>query len=102
MTISLQVLYPITDDSKFDYDYYVNSHFAIVGDNWGEFVESVTASKGIAGGPDAPPEFHAIATIMFKDMDALHAAMAVAGPVLADVENFTNSPPQMLIGEVLT
>ena len=101
MTVSLQVLYPITTDSKFDYDYYVDTHFPIVGTHWGEFIESVTASKGIAGGPDAPPAYHATATLTFKDMDTLQSALAVADPVLADIENFTNASPQMLIGEVL-
>ena len=50
-----------------------------MGDTWGEFIESVTASKGIAGaGPDLPPDFHVITTVKFKDMDALHAAFAAA------------------------
>ncbi|PHS39239.1 MAG: ethyl tert-butyl ether degradation protein EthD [Robiginitomaculum sp.] len=101
MSISLQVLYPISDDSKFDFTYYTESHFPIVGKHWGSFIESITASKGIAGGPDTPPAYHAIASLTFKDMDTLEAAIAVAEPVLADIANFTNVAPEMLIGEVL-
>jgi hypothetical protein len=37
----------------------------------------------------------------FDDMDKLHAALEVAGPVLADIPNFTNTEPKMLIGEVI-
>ena len=67
----------------------------------GAHIEGISASKGLAGGPDTPPDFHAVATLTFKDMDTLQAALAVADPVLADIPNFTNSQPQMLIGEVL-
>ncbi len=32
---------------------------------------------------------------------ALDAALGAAGPVIADIGNFTNTRPQMLIGEVI-
>jgi hypothetical protein len=48
-----------------------------------------------------PPAFHAIATMVFADADAMKAAMAAAGPVMADIANFTNVEPQILIGDVL-
>lgn len=101
MTVSLQVLYPISDGSKFDFDYYTKKHFPLVATHMGAHTENVTASRGLAGGPDVPPAYHAVATLTFVDMPALQAALAVAGPVLADIPNFTNSAPQMLIGQVL-
>ena len=102
MAVSLQVLYPIGDGTTFDYDYYTSTHFDIVGEHMGDHIESMLVTKGLAGGPDVPPGFHAVASLVFADQDALNAAMEVAGPVLADIPKFTNVQPQMLIGEVLS
>jgi uncharacterized protein (TIGR02118 family) len=101
MSISLQVIYPVTDDSTFDHDYYTATHLPLVAEHWGSFIESTLVTKGVAGGPDVPAPYHAVATIVFADQNALQSAMKVGGPVIADVPNFTNIRPQMLIGEVV-
>jgi len=101
MSMSLQVIYPIGDDTSFDYDYYLNTHMPLVGEHMGPHIQSTLVTKGLAGGPDTPPGSYAIATIVFKDQAAFDAAMAVAKPVLADIPNFTNTQPQMLVGEVV-
>ncbi|MBZ0128705.1 MAG: EthD family reductase [Rhodobacteraceae bacterium] len=101
MTVSLQVLYPVAKGTTFDFGYYMETHFPLVDKHMGKHIASISASKGIAGGPDVPPGFHAVATMKFSDMDALQAALGAAAPVLADIPNFTNTEPQMLIGEVL-
>ena len=67
----------------------------------GKYIQSNMIAKGLASGPDTPPGFHLIATHVFKDQQSFDAGMAVAGPVLADIANFTTVPPHMLIGEVL-
>lgn len=101
MALTLQVIYPITDSSHFDFDYYLGTHMPLVGEHMGPHIESTLVTKGLAGGPDAPPESYAVATIVFADQDSLNAAMAAAGPVIADIPKFTNTKPQMLIGEVI-
>ncbi|MDJ0821927.1 MAG: EthD family reductase [Paracoccaceae bacterium] len=101
MSISLQVAYPITDDTQFDHDYYLATHMALVDEHMGPHIDKTLVTKGLAGGPDVPPPFYAIASFVFADQAALDAAMAAAGPVLADIPKFTNSQPQMLIGQVL-
>ena len=101
MPVSLQVLYPVGDDTNFDHNYYMATHIPLVDKHMGAHIASVTASKGLAGGPDVPAGFHVIASMTFASMDNLQAALAVAGPVLADIPNFTNTEPQMLIGEVI-
>ena len=57
-------------------------------------------TKGVDGGPDQPPAFYAIATMTFADKAAMDAAMPKMGPALADIPNYTNTTPQMMIGEV--
>lgn len=100
MSVSLQVLYPVKEDTTFDHDYYLSTHMALVAEHMGPHVERTLVTRGTAGGPDTPPPFHAIATIVFKDQDAMGAALKASGPVMADIANFTNSRPQILMGEV--
>ena len=102
MAATLQVLYPANDGSKFNFDYYSATHLPLVDEHFGKFLEGASVSKGLAGKPDATPAYHAIATLTFKDMETLQAAMAAAGPVVADIPNFTDSVAQMVVGEVIT
>ena len=102
MPHSLQVLYPITESTNFDYDYYFGKHMAIVGENIGEYMESSLVTKGIAGGPDVPAPYYAIATLVFKDKSGLDGALSKIEKPVADVANFTNTKPIMLIGEVVS
>lgn len=101
MPVSLQVIYPVSDGSTFDHDYYANTHMPLVAEHMGAHIQSTLVTKGLAGGPDVPAGYHAVATIVFADNDALGAAMGASGPVIADVPNFTNVQPNMLIGEVI-
>ena len=101
MAMSLQVIYPITEETNFDYDYYTSTHMDLVNQHMGPHISSTIVTKGLAGGPDAPPQSYAVATFTFADQGALDATMGAAGPVIADIPKFTNSQPQMLIGEVI-
>ncbi len=101
MPVSLQVLYPCGNDSSFDHDYYLQNHMKLVAEHFGQYLQSTQVARGIAGGPDKPAEYHAIATMVFADQAAMDAAMQASGPVMADVANFTDSPAQVLIGEVV-
>lgn len=101
MPASMQVIYPVSDDSSFDHDYYATAHMKIVGEHLGAFIDRTLVTKGLAGGPDTPPPYHAIATIVFRDDEAMGEAMKHMQPVLADLPNFTNVRPNVLIGEVI-
>ncbi len=102
MALSLQVIYPITDGTHFDMDYYTGTHMPIVDEHMGAHIASTLVTKGIAGGPDAPPGIYAVASFTFADQDAMDAAMAASGPVMADIPKFTNTQPQVLVGEVVS
>ncbi|SHJ03617.1 conserved hypothetical protein [Shimia gijangensis] len=101
MSVSLQVIYPVAEGTTFDFDYYGATHMGLVGEHMGSHIQSSVVAKGIAGGPDVPAGFHAIATLVFADQDALNAAMKASAPVMADIPNFTNIQPTVLIGEVI-
>ena len=99
MPMTLQVLYPISDSSTFDDAYYKSTHIDLVNKHMGAHIQNLVVTKGLAGGPDSPPGFHAIATVVFADQAAMDAAMAASDPVMADLPNFTNVTPTVLIGQ---
>ncbi len=100
MAIAVNVLYPVSEGSRFDTAYYGQSHMKLVAEHWGKYFQSCLGTRGDAGGPDTPPKYHATATIVFPDQSALDAAMQNGAEVMADIPNFTNVTPEMLIGEV--
>lgn len=100
MSHSLQVLYP-AENTSFDHDYYIDRHMALVDEQFGKHIEKTVITKGMAGGPNVPAGFHAIATMVFADKGALDAALAASGPALADIPNFYDGKPIVLIGEVV-
>ncbi len=100
MSVSLQVLYPTDNGTTFDHAYYGSKHMEIVGQCMGPHIEKTVVTKGLAGGPDTPAGYHAIATILFADQAAMDAAMAAGGPAMQDIPNFYSGQPQLLIGEV--
>lgn len=101
MPMTLTVMYPTAGGTTFDHAYYASKHMGLVEEYFGPHMISASASKGLAGGPDLPPGFHAIAVITFESQSKMHNAMAGSGPVLADIPNYFNGEPQMLIGEVI-
>ena len=103
MALSLQVIYPIRDNTHFDMDYYLGTHMPMVNEHMGKHIDQVLVTKGLGGGaPGTPPQNYAVATMTFADKDALDAALAAAQPVVADIANFTDTEPQMMVGEVIS
>ena len=102
MSMSIQVMCPITETSNFDYDYYFSKHMKIVGETLREHIQSTLITKGIAGGPDVPAGSYATATMVFEDKSAMDLALSKIGTALGDIPNFTDTEPVMLIGEVVS
>jgi len=100
--IKMSVLYPQSEGSTFDLDYYVNSHMPMVQDKLGAACKGVAVEAGIAGRtPDAPPMYTAMGHLLFDSMEAFQAAFAVHGEeIRADVPNFTNIRSVVQISEV--
>jgi uncharacterized protein (TIGR02118 family) len=102
MTVTVHVLYPISDGVTFNHDYFAETHLPLVRQHFSPHgLIDVTASKGLAGGADTPPSYFAITTMLFPDQASVHAALGAAEPVLADVLNYTNCHPEVLIGSVM-
>jgi uncharacterized protein (TIGR02118 family) len=95
--IKVTVLYPSTDDSTFDTDYYRTTHAEIVRRVLKP--ERFDIDKGLDGQP-----FHAIGYLLYASQDAMKAGMGSpdAGEAMADITNFyKGGQPQIQISEVL-
>ena len=95
--ISVVVLYPNKAGSKFDLDYYVHRHLPLVRDRLQPMgMRSLTYTVEHAMDSEAPPqEYRLSAELRFDDMESAY------GPeTQADIPNFTDVAPVILIGEV--
>ena len=89
------ILYPRTDESTFDMDYYVNSHMPMFGECLGDACQGWGAVAVPAG------KYAAIGWASITSQDALNETLAEHGAkIMGDVPNYTNVSPDMVVGEV--
>jgi len=100
--IIVSVLYPTGPGSRFDMDYYLRSHIPMVQQRLGAALRRVAVEQGLAGGGSGePPPFLAAGHLHFDSLEAFQKAFAPhAGPILADVPNYTSAQPVIQISEV--
>lgn len=93
--ISVHILYPKTDDSTFDMDYYCATHMPMLADALGDACQGWGATSCKGG------DFAAIGWARVESQEALDAALKEHGAaIMGDVANYTNVAPQMVIGEI--
>ncbi|MGC9270520.1 EthD family reductase [Acidiphilium sp.] len=100
--IAITVLYPKTDVSTFDTDYYHANHMKMVQDLWGPMgLHSARVFHGTNGPDGSAPSFAVIAVLEFESMAAFGAAAAAhGGPIMGDIKNFTNVQPILQFNEI--
>lgn len=100
--IKVTVMYPNKPDTKFDIDYYCNTHIPLVSKLLGDALISCTVDSGIAGGaPDEAPVFIAIGSITFESLETFHNAFGPNGEeIMADLVNFTDIVPLVQVSEI--
>ncbi len=88
-------MYPKTDDSTFDMDYYTSTHMPMLADALGD------ACQGWGASTLKSKEWAAYGWATVESQEAFDAAMAEHGAkIMADVANYTNVAPQLMVGEV--
>ena len=96
------VMYPNTDGSKFDRDYYVNTHIPLVDRHWtGHGYQGAELIEGLGGGgPGEPATYQVMAILRFDDMDAFQNCLGRGGEeIMADVANFTDVQPILQVSQ---
>lgn len=104
MTITVSVMYPNTPGSRFDMDYYLGTHFDLVGQRWGHKLLSARAVKGLATpDPETPAPYQVMALLELETVEDLQTLIAEHGAeVMGDIPNFTDVTPIIQISENLT
>lgn len=93
--ISVLILYPKTDDTTFDMDYYTTKHMPMFVDALGEACTGWGVSAPAA-------KYHAVAWATVTSKEAFDSAMAEHGAaVIGDVPNYTNTRAEMIIGDII-
>jgi len=90
---SLTVSYPKTENDHFDFDYYENSHLALVKDKFASFgLHHIILKTNVGSKPGGEDQYFASVDLVFDSIDSLNAALASAGKEInADVVNYTSA-----------
>jgi uncharacterized protein (TIGR02118 family) len=93
--IKVSVLYPSKPGSRFDAEYYLNSHMPMAAKLLGPTMKAVTAEIGVAGAaPGEPPAFAAIAGFTCESIAVfLQAFMPVVDQLQGDIPKYTDIEP---------
>lgn len=100
--ITVCVMYPKTDSSTFDMDYYLQKHMKLVHSRWDSMgLRNARVLHGQKGPDGAEPPYAVMAILDFESLDAFGKAAGEHGPELfGDIPNFTNVQPQVQISEI--
>ena len=88
----LSVLYPRSDSSHFDHEYYTNTHIPLLRERWADMgLENVQLVRGTSALDGGEPAFEMTVLITFPTLEGLQAALQTHGAdIMADVPRFTN------------
>ncbi len=94
--IRVSVMY--AKGGKFDYDYYVNKHMALVHKLLDPFgLVKTEVNKGVGDSP-----YMAIGHLVFNSMEEMQKGLQAHDPKLAaDLVNFSDVKPQFQISEII-
>ena len=97
--IKVSVMYPKSEDRKFDMNYYREAHLPMAQRLVGERLKSFSIDQAAAV-PGLPAPYAVIANLLFDSLETMQAALAEHGPTLmADIPNFTNAQPVIQVSE---
>ena len=100
--IRVTVSYPAAEGQRFDHRYYQTAHAALIRELLTPHgLQRLEMDQCLADGAGKAPPVVAAAHMVFRDVDAFKAGMAVAGkPLAADMKNYTDTVPAVIISEM--
>lgn len=101
--IRVSVLYPSGSGKRFDFDYYANQHMDMVRERLQEFgLVGIEVNRCLAGGDGSSPAFVCIGHVLMRNLDDFLEGMdAHSAEIFADVPNYTDIEPQVVISEIV-
>ena len=100
--IRVTVVYPNTEGSRFDINYYCKTHIPLVERLVGSALKGVAVEQGVAGSaPGSLAPYLAIGQLQFDSAEAFQASFGPhAQEIMRDIPNYTNVQPVIQISEV--
>lgn len=100
--IKVSLLYPNSDSSHFDMDYYCNRHIPMLLKKLGRACRRVAVEEGlVVGSAGSMPAFVAIGHLYFRSVKAFQTAFYPhEATIMADLPNYTNVRPTIQISAV--
>jgi uncharacterized protein (TIGR02118 family) len=98
------MLYPQTNDSRFDMDYFLNKHIPRIREIFKDLgLRNIEVQQGIASAaPGQPAPFMCISSFLFDKLEDFQQGMAAQGAwIVGDVPNYTNVQPQIQISNLV-
>jgi uncharacterized protein (TIGR02118 family) len=100
--IRVTVSYPASEGKRFDHTYYHDKHRALLMERLtAHGLKRVEMDQCIADGGGGAPPVVACAHLIFESLQGFQAGMKEhGGAVMADIANYTDIAPQILISEM--
>ena len=100
--IKVSVFYPYEEGKKFDMEYYLNKHGAMLQQKLGDALKGAAVEQGLAGAaPGSRPTYIAMGHLYFDSVEAFQTAFGPhAESIMGDIPNFTETQPTIQISEV--
>ena len=100
--IKVSVLYPNDEGARFDMDYYVQQHIAMIQRLVGDALKKVEIDEGVSSGaPGSRPIYLAAVHLYFESVNAFYASFGPhASKVMKDLPNYTDLRPVTQISTV--
>lgn len=101
--IKVSFMYPNSDGSTFDTDYYLGVHCKLSKERFGNALKGLSVDSGIASIiPGSKPPYHAVGNLLFDSLDVFYAAlMPHLEELKDDVANFTTVEAVIQISNVV-
>ena len=100
--VRISILYPSKPDSRFDVDYYLNTHMPLAIGLLGAAIKGVSVEIGLLGGmPGQAPPFTAICAFTCYTVEDFTAAFQPNADLLrGDIANYTDISPVIQVSEI--
>ena len=100
--IRVSILYPNTEGSRFDLDYYLHTHLPMTEKLLAPQMKSMVVEHGIAGTtPGSPPAYIALCHLEFNSIDTfLEAFMPHMATLTGDIPNYTDVEAVIQFNEI--
>ncbi len=101
--IKVSVIYPNGPETKFDVDYYKNSHLPMIAESLGDALKGMEFNLGLGGRvPGELAPYVAIAHLTFDSVATFQSSFAPhAAKFAEDVPNYTNVEGELQISEII-